>query len=181
MKISRREMLIGVITLFSVLFALTYWMGSSKIAEQRNMAENKTRLLRQIELHKRILEEQASWTNRLAELQTQLPIYQQGISVSGKILTSIKSMADQHRLDLIKSRADREKRVGTLYELSVTCDWRGELEALVHFLHEINNQGLRFDIRELSVRPNAKEAGILNGSMTIECAYRRAGTEQAEN
>jgi hypothetical protein len=167
-------MLIGVITLFCVLFGLTYWMGGSKIAEQREIAENKSRLRRQIQLHKRILEEQASWTNRLAEFQAELPVYEQGNSVSGEILTTISSMAKKNGLGLNKSRAGTEKRVGSLYEMTVTCSWRGELDALVHFLHEINEQGLRFDIRGISVRPNAKEVGILNGDMTIECAYRRA-------
>jgi hypothetical protein len=168
-------------TLFCVLFGLTYWMGGSKIAEQREMAEEKTRLLRQIELHKRILEEQAAWINRLAELQAELPVYKAGISVTGEILTTIKDMADKHGLDLNKSRADRERKVGTLYETTVTCDWRGELDQLVKFLYEINEQGLRFDIREISVRPNAKEVGILTGDMTIECAYRRSDAQQTEN
>ncbi|MBL7016446.1 MAG: hypothetical protein ISR84_02695 [Kiritimatiellales bacterium] len=179
MKISRREMFIGVITLFAVLFGLTYWMAGAKIAKQREMAEDKVRLLRQIELHKRILAEQENWTGRLSELQQQLPVYDLRSSVSGKILTTIKSMADKNGLDLTKSRADKEKQVGTLYELSVTCDWQGELDELVHFLHEINKQGLRFDIRELSVRPDAKQVGILRGDMIIECAYRRA--EQTGN
>jgi len=180
-KISRREMLIGVITLFCVLFGLTYWMGSSKIAEQREQAEKKTRLQRQIQLHKKILDEQTTWTNRLAELQAELPVYEQGNSVSGEILTTISSMANKHGLDLNTSHAGTEKRVGTLYETTVTCSWRGELDELVYFLHEINEQGLRFDIRGISVRPNAKEVGILNGNMTIECAYRRAAAENMEN
>jgi hypothetical protein len=173
MKISRREMTIGVLTLFTLLFGVTYWLGGSKIAEQRQMAEEKQKLLRQMELHKRVIEQQGGWTNRLTELQSQLPAYDRNVSVTGEILKNIKSMADQTGLDLTKSRADREKQVGTLYELSVICDWEGELEELVRFLYQINEQGLRFDIRDLSIRPDAKRADILRGSMIIDCAYRR--------
>lgn len=173
MKISRREMLIGIVTLFAGLFGATYWMGGSKIAEQRQLAEEKEQLLRQMALHKRIIEQQGSWTNRLAELHAQLPVYDRKVSVTGEILKEIKSMADGNGLDLTKSRADREKQVGTLYELSVICDWEGELEELVRFLYEVNGRGLRFDIRELSVRPDAKRAGILRGDMIIDCAYLR--------
>ncbi len=181
MKISRREMLICVITLFAILFGLTYWLGGTKISEQRTMAEDKIRLLRQIELHKRIVVEQKNWTGRLEELQAQLPVYNQRISVTGKILSTIKSIADKHGLDLTKSRADKEKQVGMLYKLSVTCVWQGELDELVHFLHALSEQGLRFDIRELSVRPNAKQANLLDGNMIIDCAYRRADEEKAAN
>jgi len=170
---SKREMVIGVATLFTVLFGLTYGLGGSKIEEQRTMAEQKTRLLRQIQLHKRILEEQKNWTGRLEELQAQLPVYGQRVSVNGEILKTIKRMADKHRLDLTKSRTDPESAVGNLFELSVVCDWEGELDALVHFLYEINEQGLRFDVRELTIRPDAKRAGIIRGDMIIDCAYRR--------
>lgn len=179
MKISRREMIIGVATLFTVLFGVTYGLGGSKIEEQRKMAEDKTRLLRQIKLHQRILEEKESWRGRLEELQAQLPVYDQRVSVNGEILKSIKRVADQHKLDLTKSRTDPEKAIGNLFELSVVCEWEGELDALVHFLYAVNEQGLRFDIRELTIRPDAKRAGIIRGSIIIDCAYRRSTAEES--
>jgi cell division protein FtsB len=175
---SRREIITGIITLFVVLFGLTYWLGGSKIAEQRELAEEKVNLRRQIELHKRIIEEQEKWTGRLAELQEQLPVYERRVSVNGQLMQDIKNLADRNRLDLTKSRTDRERKVGTLYEISVICDWEGEIDHLVHFLYEVNQQGLRYDIRELTIRPDAKRAGILRGDMTIECAFRR--TEETE-
>lgn len=179
MKISKREMIIGIATLFTVLFGLTYGLGGSKIEEQRNLAEDKARLLRQIKLHQRILKEQEKWAGRLEELQAQLPAYDQRVSVNGEILKSIKRIADRHKLDLTKSRTNPEQAVGNLFELSVVCDWEGELDALVHFLFEVNEQGLRFDVRELTVRPDAKRAGILGGDIIIDCAYRRTGDDES--
>lgn len=181
MKISSREILIGIITLFCVLFGLTYWIGGSQIAEQREMAENKVHLLWNIQIDKRILEEQTGWNDRLAELQAELPVYEPGISVSGKILRSIRSVADKNGLEFVRSRADRERQAGTLYETTVTCDWRGKLEQLTRFLYEMNQQGLRFDIRELTVRPDSKQAGVLYGDMAIACAYRRAEQPEPKN
>lgn len=177
MKISRRELLILILTVFTALFGLTYWLGGSKITEHRALMEEKETLLRQIKLHQRIIKEQGSWTNRLAELQAQLPFYDPRVSVTGEILKNIKAMADRTGIDLTKSRADREKRVGSLFELSVICDWEGELEELTRFLYQINEQGLRFDVRELSVRPDAKRANILRGDLIIDCAYRRSAEE----
>lgn len=177
MNLSKRETIIGLITLFAILFGLTYWLAGSKIEEQRDMAETKTRLIRQIKLNKKIIADQGSWTGRLAELHAQLPVYDQRVSVTGEILKMIKNMADKNQLDLTKSRSDREKKVGTLYELSVICEWEGELDALVHFLHDIHTQGIRFDIKEIGIKPDAKRAGILRGDMVIDCAYRRTAEE----
>lgn len=179
MKISKREMVIGVATLVTVLFGLTYWIAGSSFAEQRNLAEERARLERQIQLHTRILEEKDSWTGRLQELQEQLPVYDANVSVTGEILKNIKRTADKNKLDLTKSRSEPEKQIGSLYELSVTCDWEGELEALVHFLYDLHTEGIRYDIRDLNVRPDAKRIGILRGGMTIDCAFRRKASEDA--
>ena len=173
MKISQREMAIGLATIFTALFGFTYWHGGAEIEEHHQLVEEKRNLQKQIQLHKRILEQQGGWTNRLAELQSQLPSYDTKVSVTGEILKHIKGMADKAGLDLTKSRADREKAIGSLFELSVLCDWEGELEELVRFLYQVNEQGLRYDIRDLSIRPDAKRANILHGNMIIDCAYRR--------
>jgi Tfp pilus assembly protein PilO len=173
MKISKREMIIGVATLITVLFGLTYWIAGSSFAEQRTLTEEKARLERQIKLHTRILEEKESWMGQLQELQKQLPAYEPNVSVTGEILKNIKRMADQNNLDLTKSRSEPEKQVGSLYEISVSCDWEGELDALVRFLYDVHKQGIRYDIRDFNVRPDAKRIGILRGGMTIDCAFRR--------
>lgn len=180
MKMSKREIIIGIVTMATILFGITYSLAGSKIGRQHEQAKEKTRLLRQMKIHKRILETKESWTGRLDELKTQLPVYDTKISVTGEILKLIKRMADQNRLDLTQSRPAPEKQIGSLYELSITCDWEGELDALVHFLHGIHSQGLRFDIRELNVRPDARRAGILRGNMIIDCAYRRSIAEENE-
>lgn len=179
MKLSRREMFIGVATLFVALFAITYWLGGSKIEEHRDMRGDKVRLERQIQLHQRILEEKEGWTARLDELQKQLPVYDRRIHVSGEVQKRIKRIADKSRLDFTQSRSGSENRVGNLYELSVACNWEGGLEALVRFLYELNEQGLQYDVHDLSIRPDAKRAGILRGDITIACAYLRA--EKTEN
>ncbi len=173
MKISTREIILGIVALTAILFGLTYWLAGSRIAEQRNMTEKKARILRQIELHQRILVARTNWTDRLEELQTQLPVYNSKISVSAELLKTIKRTADQHKLDLIRTQPYREEQAGTLYELGISCNWEGTLEALVRFLYHFQNQGIRFDVRQLTAQPDSRRAGQLKGSMIIECAYRR--------
>jgi Tfp pilus assembly protein PilO len=177
MKISRRETLLGVITLTAILFGLTYWLAGSRIEKQRHMKDDKIRLLRQIELNKRILSEKDQWYSRLEELQNQLPIYDDNISITAELLKLIKRTADQYGLDLVRTQPYREEQTGTLYELGVSCNWEGPLDALVHFLYDLQKQGVRFDVLQLNAQPDAQRDRILKGSMIIDCAYRKGKPE----
>jgi len=179
MKISKRETIIGILTLFTVLFVLTYWFGSPMIEKQKWMKDEKARLEHQIKLNRKMIAEQHKWTGRLQELQAQLPVYDQRASVKGDILKLIQNMARDNGLTLKGSRSDREKSVGDLQEMSVICDWEGELDALVHFLYAIHEKGLRFDVEEISVRPDAKRAGMLGGKLIIDCAFRRSTSDES--
>jgi len=173
MKMSNREIIIGMVTLSVILFGFTYWMGGSKISEQKEMAEEKVRLRRQIKLHKRILEEKENWIGRLDALQAELPVYDRRIPVSVLLSKEIKGMADSHGLDLTRTQPGVEKQVGTLYEVNVSCEWTGDLEAMVHFLYDLHSKGIRFDVWQINIKPVAKQEGLLKGSMSIACAYRR--------
>ncbi len=173
MKLSKREMLLGLITLTAILLGLTYWLAGSRIAAQRRIKADKIRLLHQIELHKRILTEKESWFSRLEELQKQLPVYNDKTAITAELLKLIKRTADEHGLDLVRTQPYREEQAGALYELGVNCNWEGKLESLVHFLYDLQKQGLRFDILQLNAQPDAQRDRILKGSMTIDCAYRK--------
>ena len=174
MKMSKREIIIGMVTLAMVLFGFTYWMAGSKISEQREMASEKTHLRRQIKLHKRILKEKKNWIGRLEALQSALTVYDRRTSVSVMLSKEIKRMADDHGLDLTRTQPGDEKKIGSLHELNVYCEWLGDLDAVVHFLYALHSQGIRFDVHQISIKPVAKQEGMLKGSMNINCAYRRA-------
>ena len=51
--------------------------------------------------------------------------------------------------------------------------WEGSLEALVKFMHALENtsDGM-FDIKEINLKPSQKK-GYLKGSLSITCAYMR--------
>jgi len=173
MKISNRELILTLATVAVLLFGFTYWMAGSKITEQREMASEKIRLRRQIELHKRILAEKENWIGKLNELQAQLPVYGRKVSVNVDLPKAIKRIADRHRLNLPLTQPEGENQIDSLYELSVRCEWQGSLDSVVHFLYDLHAQGIRFDIRQINIKPVAKQEGMLKGSMMINCAYRR--------
>jgi Tfp pilus assembly protein PilO len=172
-KISKRETLLILITLTAVLFGLTYWLAGSRIEEQKQIKADKIRLLHQIEVHKRILAEKDGWYSRLEELQNQLPLYDEKTAITAELLKLIKRMADDHGLDLVRTQPYREEQTSALYELGVNCNWEGKLESLVHFLYDLQQQGIRFDVLQLNAQPDAQREGILKGSMIIDCAYRK--------
>ncbi|NOU36011.1 MAG: hypothetical protein HOO88_04515 [Kiritimatiellaceae bacterium] len=173
MKISKRETLLGLTALTAILFGLTYWLAGSRIEAQRQMKAEKTRLLHQIEVHKRILAEKDVWYKRLEELQGQLPLYDEKTAITAELLKLIKRMADEHGLDLVRTQPYREEQTGSLYELGVSCSWEGSLDALVRFLYDLQKQGVRFDVLQLNAQPDAQRDRIIKGSMTIDCAYRK--------
>jgi hypothetical protein len=172
-KISKREMLLCLATLIAVLFGVTYWLAGTRIAEQRHIKMEKARLLRQIEVHKRIIAEKENWYGRLKELQDQLPVFDEKISITAELLKNIKRVADDTRVDLVRTQPYSEKQIGTLYELGVSCNWEGTLDSLVHFLYELQKQGIRFDVQQLSIQPDPQRDRVLKGSLMINCAYRK--------
>ncbi|MEI7850685.1 MAG: GspMb/PilO family protein [Kiritimatiellales bacterium] len=178
MKISKRETFLGLATLTAILFGLTYWMAGSRIAEQKRIKTEKVRLLRQIELHKRVLAEKDVWYSRLEELQSQLPLYDNKTAITAELLKLIKRTADEHSLDLVRTQPYSEKQTGTLYELGVSCNWEGKLDALVRFLYDLQKQGVRFDVLQLTASPDAQRDRVLKGSMLIDCAYRKTAVAQ---
>ena len=115
--------------------------------------------------------------SRLEELQSQLPVYDDKTSITAELLKLIKRMADQYGLDLVRTQPYNEKQTGSLYELGVSCNWEGPLDALVRFLYDLQKQGVRFDVLQLNVQPDAQRDRILKGSMIINCAYRKGKSE----
>lgn len=177
MKISPRETILGMLTAAVLLFGFTYWMAGSKIAEQKEMATEKTRLRRQIQLHKRILEDRENWIGRLDALHAELPAYDRKFPATVALPKEIKRIADKHKLNLPLTQPEGQQQIGSLRELSVRCDWQGKLNPLIHFLYELHSKGIRYDVRQITIKPVAKQEGQLKGSMIINCAYRQAEDE----
>ncbi|MBM4152927.1 MAG: hypothetical protein FJ220_05340 [Kiritimatiellaceae bacterium] len=137
------------------------------------MKADKVRLVRQIELHKRVLAEKDQWYSHLEKLQAQVPVYNEKQSVSSELLQIVSRKATDHGLELGKVAPSHEKLVGSLYELSINISWEGSLDALVHFLYAIQKQGIAFDVRQFNAKPDAQRNGVLVGSMNIDCAYKK--------
>jgi hypothetical protein len=183
-KISNREIYLGWATMVVLLLAGTYWLGEPKLAEWDEFTEARQKL----EIRR---QEAETWLNRqgvvnksLDNIRQQLPRYPIGQDVTAELLKTLERTAQSHNLSLLRREPDKEKSVGDLYEVSISCSWEGELDALVHFLYALQVQGAMLDIRQLTITPGQGGPGRLKGNFTVDCAYSRetagANTLRAE-
>lgn len=174
MKITRREMILGVITMTAVLGGLTWYIINGKMEEHTSKKTQIEGLRQQIRLDQRRIKMQDEWIAELNELQKDLRVFDiQQKSVSPELMKTINEVAKKHALDITRSTPRGEKPTDDLYELSINCTWDGELDAIVSFLAELQQQGVRYDVRSLNVSPVGKNTGRLKGNMMLSCAFIR--------
>ena len=174
MKISKREMTLGVLTLAAVLAgSIGYGVDRKMPAWKEKAAEIKT-LERRMHLHKKAIKMQENWLDELNALQAQLPIFDQNKrSVSPELVRDIKKLASNHTVTILKTNPRSEKPTGDLFELGINCTWEGSLDSMVGFLTDLQQQGVCYDVRTLTVAPIGKNTGKLKGNMVVHCAFIR--------
>lgn len=182
MKISQREMVLGVATLACLLIGGTWYGVNGKVAEWKDKKGEIARLRDQIIRHEAAINMQSEWSEELAGLEERLRVFDtEQRSVSPELMRTINQIADNHELDILRSNPFDEKPTGNLFELGINCTWNGDLTALVGFLTELQQQGIRYDIRSLNIQPAGKNSGSLKGNMVINCAYTRRPGAKSES
>ncbi len=178
MKITQREMTLGVLTLAAILSGLTWYIVDGKSEEWTAKANEIKTLEQQISYYKNAIKMQKNWSEELNTLQTNLRVFDTNKkSVSPELMKTIKSIANKYELDITRSQPYDEKPTGDLFELGINCTWQGKLAAMVEFLTDLQKQGVRYDVRTLNVKPVGKNTGKLTGNMVIQCAYTRKPIE----
>lgn len=183
MKISQREMVLAIATLAAVLGGLTWYVVDNKAQEWKTKANEMAKIEQQISLHQNAIKMQDNWMDELNGLQQDLRIFPpEQKSVAPDLSKTIKGISSTHGLDITRTQPYNEKQIDDLYEIGINCTWEGTLESLVHFLTEIQQQGVRYDVRQLNVTPVGKNTGRLKGNMVVHCVYtRRAETPPPKN
>jgi Tfp pilus assembly protein PilO len=174
MKISQREMVLGAATIGCLLIGTTWYIVDNKTDEWKAKKTEIEGLEQQISYHQTAIKQQENWKDELDELQKDLRIFgTKQRSVSPELMKTIKSISNRHGLDIVRSQPYSEKPTGDLFELGINCTWEGKLDAMVGFLADLQQQGVRYDVRTLNVQPVGKNTGKLKGNMVIHCAYTR--------
>lgn len=178
MKITQREMMLGVVTLAAVLGGATWYMVDSKVEEWRSKADTIEKAEHQISRYQIAIKMQENWLDELNALQEGLQVFDIAQrNVSPELMKTIKRISSEHDLDITRSQPYPEKPTGDLFELGINCTWQGPLDAMVGFLAELQQQGVNYDVRQLNVTPVGKNTGKLKGNMVIHCAYTKKAKE----
>jgi len=173
MKISIRELKLLWITLVVLMLGGGYWWVSPrlKVMQERRAEEDQLKRRQQMAEYK--INRSTEINNELNVLREKLPRHSMDAHVTAELLKTIEQTATEHGLMLIKRDPGKERNLGDLYEVSITCTWEGDLNALVHFLYAIQSKGIIMDIQLLQVQPKQGQVDVLKGRFTIDCAYIR--------
>ena len=185
MKMAPRERNLLFATLAVGLLAATWAFLAPQRAEWKDYQDRREDLDDRLAKAERMLGQQADVESRLAEFRKGVPVFAEGKRAESELLPEVDRMASRHGLALVRrSASDKEREAGDLYETTLTCEWEGTLDALVHFLYDQQSQGVVSDIRQLRIQPQSgAKLGTLKGGFEMDCAYRReaagGGEEEA--
>jgi Tfp pilus assembly protein PilO len=179
MRLSQREIILAMVTGTVVLFGMTAILSKSKIDEWKDINKAQNDLVAQIQKNKEIIASRAVWQKKLNELQKSLPEYPADKKMDVQWLSTMDELASKHGVKILKRQAGEEKVVGDVYELPIECkEWEGNLNAIVHFLFDLQSQGAMLDIRQLQMKP--KSGDVLRGYFALYCAYAKQGKSASE-
>lgn len=175
MKLSSRELGLGITTGVLLLFGLTFLVGVPKIKVWQERIETQKAQARRIEVAERLVGDRARWDKRLADLRTRLSRYPAAMDVTADYLKILERVAKDNNITLVQRKPQKEKRQGDCYEMPIDCTWEGDLNGLVHFLYALDQENVTMDMEDLSVSLVAGGKGRLKGNFTLMCIYTREG------
>jgi len=173
MKLSSREVGLGITTGALLLFGLTFLVGAPKIKVWQERIETRKAQAQRIEVAKRLVGDRARWDERLANLHTRLTRYPVAMDVTADYLKILERVAKDNNITLVKRRPKKEKPQGDCYEMPIDCTWEGDLNSLVHFLYALDQENVTMDMESLSVKLVAGGKERLKGNFTLMCIYTR--------
>jgi len=175
MKVSRREVVLAVMTFGVGLFGGTAIMVRAKLDEWLDLRQEQRKILEQIEEDRTVLAEHERWSREFADLSRMLTEFPADKKMDVYWLSVMDELAKKHGVTISQRQAGEEKRIGDVYELPVEClRWEAPLEALVHFLFDLQSEGAMLEIREMLITPKEPRTdNLLRGRFTLYCAYTR--------
>ncbi len=173
MNLSRREMVMAVVTLLIVVVGGTLLLGRPLWTKWKNAAVQRQRLADENRLSARLIRQREEVATKLDTIRSRLPRFKPGQPVTAELLKTVKRLADENQVAITRIEPDPEQQVGDLSEVAIDCQWDATLEGMVKFLYAVQVQGAILDIRQITVAPAQGAAGRLKGNFTVFCAFSR--------
>ena len=170
-----REKAIMAMLGMAVLYALAVilWFVSVESSwKKAAKAYDKAKKTYQSEV--KLIGEKRKWTDAYENEKATMPTFEAGKATDTTWRRKLDEIAAKHLIVISSAQTGKEVEAGDVLELPIEVkSWEGCLEALVKFMHELENtnDGM-FDITQLNFKPSSKK-GYLRGSFTLNCAYMR--------
>ena len=176
MKSLREKALMAVVVVVLLYAgAVAYWFLAAEKSwtkAARDYAKAKETFAKE----EKLIGEKRKWTDAYEEEKAAMPTFEVGKTTDTTWLSKMDELARKHRIQISQRQGGKEVSEGDVLELPIDVQsWEGSLEALVKFMHELENtsEGM-FDVRAINFKPSAKK-GYLKGRFTLTCAYMREG------
>lgn len=162
---------VGVIVLYAI--AVATWFMSAEGAWKK-AAKNYAKARETYQKEVRLIGEKSKWIEAYEAEKAQMPTFEVGKATDTTWQRKLDEIAEKNRIQITSKQIGKETEAGDVLELPIDVKtWEGSLEALVRFMHELENTNVgMFDITQLNFKPSSKK-GYLRGSFTLNCAYMR--------
>ena len=172
-KLREKAMLavVAVVVLYAV--AVGVWFFSAESAWKR-AAKAYRRECDRYEQEEKLISERRKWNELYDREKAAMPTFEAGKATDTVWLRKVEDLARTNLVLITSIDSGKEVEAGDVLELPIEVkSWEGSLEALVKFMHALENtpEGM-FDVKEISLKPSQKK-GYLRGSLSITCAYMR--------
>jgi hypothetical protein len=172
MRMSQRELMLLIVTSFSILFGGAIMTAKPKIEHLKGVMAKQEEVRWQIDRDKKLAARKSTLALKYDELSKLLPpATSDDMGVHWQQV--LERVASKNNFTLRNSKADLEKKIGDVYELLIDCkDWEGNLDSTAHFLFDLQAEGAMLDVRRMLVMSTSTEK--LRGTFALYCAYTRA-------
>jgi len=160
-----------VIVLYAA--AVGVWFFSAQDAWKRAARKYASEQARYAK-ERQLIGEKRLWTDRYEKAKAAMPTFESNQATDTTWLRRVEELAVSNRVTITSIKHGKETEGGDVLELPIEGNWESSLDALVRFMHALENSpdGM-FDVQALTVAPIAKKPGYLKGTLTVTCAYMR--------
>lgn len=180
MELSRHDRTLLAVTVGVLLFGLALLPARKQIDAIRTQRRAIASLEEKVSLQKELIGARTDWEARYDDVKGLMHVFAPNDQVATKWLSIRDNIATRNHLSLIQASQPVENVVSGVSEMLLEVrNWEGSLESLVHFMHDLESEGVMLELRELRVMPVSGKQGILKGSFQLACAYLRADSATA--
>ena len=175
MTLRQKAVVAALVVVALYVGAALFWFLSAESSWKKAADRYETAKLTYLKEEK-LISEKAKWDDAYKTEKSAMPVFAAGKATDTTWLARVDSLATTNLVQISQKNGAKETpETDDVTVLPIDASWDASLEALVKFLHALENseEGL-FAVTKLSFRPSQKQ-GYLRGTFTLNCAYMREG------